>query len=132
MTQPEPVRTALIGYGPGGSVFLAPLIAATDGMEMTAQQRHPGVTVVGSPDDIWRTARDFDLVAVTPPNASHAPLTLAALEAGLPAGIDKPVAATTVAAESLRDAAAERDLMVSVFHNRRWDGACCWPAYSSR
>lgn len=83
MTRSEPVRTALIGYGLGGAVFHAPLIAATDGLELTAvvtadperaaaaQQRYSGVRVLGSPHDVWQAARDLDLVVITTPNASH-------------------------------------------------------------
>ena len=130
----EPASTVLIGYGLGGAVFHAPLIAATHGLALTAvvtsnpqraaaaRERYPGVTVLGSPDQVWRSAADYDLVVITSPNASHVPLALAALEAGLPVVIDKPVAATTAAARQVRDAAAERGLVASVFHNRRWDG----------
>lgn len=134
MSDQEPIRTAVIGYGLAGAVFHAPLIAATDGMELTAvvtsnpgrataaRSRYPGVRVLASPDDVWRAASDFDLVVVASPNASHVPLGLAALDAGLPVVIDKPVAATSGAARSLRNAAAERGLLVSVYQNRRWDG----------
>jgi predicted dehydrogenase len=73
-------------------------------------------------DELWRRSADIDLVVVASPNATHVPIARAALDAGLPVVVDKPVAATVAAATELRDAAAERGLLVSVYHNRRWDG----------
>jgi predicted dehydrogenase len=128
------VRTAIVGYGLAGSVFHAPLIAATDGLQLTtvvtrddaraaaARRQYPEVIVLPTVDDLWRRRRDIDLVVVASPNDSHVPIGLAALDAGLPVLIDKPVAATAAAAGELRDAAAKKDLLVSVYHNRRWDG----------
>lgn len=137
MPAPSPegsIRTALIGYGMAGSVFHAPLIAATDGLELTsvvtadpdrsaaARGRYPGVRVLASVDEVWHDAAGHDLVVVASPNSSHATLALAALEAGLPVVVDKPVAATSADARRIRDAATERGLPATVFHNRRWDG----------
>ena len=130
----NPVRTAIVGYGLAGSIFHAPLIAATDGLALTtvvtsnaaraaaAQQRYRDVAVVSTVDEVWRRRRDIDLVVIASPNDTHVPLARAALDAGLPVVIDKPVAATAAGADELRTAAAERGLLVSVYHNRRWDG----------
>ena len=67
-------------------------------------------------------AADHDLVVVATPNRFHVPLGLAALEAGLPVVIDKPMAPTAEEGRRLEAAAAERDLLLTVFQNRRWDG----------
>ncbi|MGB9378866.1 MAG: Gfo/Idh/MocA family oxidoreductase [Mycobacteriales bacterium] len=134
MSTHDPLRTAVIGYGLGGEAFHAPLIAATPGLALTtvitsneqraaaARSRYPEVRVLPSADDLWGAAAEHDLVVITTANSAHVPLGLAALRAGLPVVIDKPVAATTEAARSLRDLAAERNLLISVYHNRRWDG----------
>ncbi len=133
-TTDRPLRTAVIGYGLAGSVFHAPLIAATDGLALTtvvtgndaraaaARDRYPDVNVVPTVDELWRSRRNIDLVVVASPNSTHVPVGLAVLDAGLPVVIDKPVASTVAAACQLRDAAAKRNLLVSVYHNRRWDG----------
>ncbi len=132
--QRQPLRTAVIGYGLAGSAFHAPLIAATDGLVVTAivtgnadrtaaaRDRYPGVVVLSSADELWRAPELVDLVVIASPNQSHLSLGLSALGAGLPVVIDKPIAATVAAAEQLQRAAAGRGLMLSVFHNRRWDG----------
>jgi scyllo-inositol 2-dehydrogenase (NADP+) len=133
ISRDEPVRTALIGYGHAGSVFHAPIVASTDGMALTsvvtrnaaraaaALDRYPNVRIVPTVEDLLLDPQDIDLVVVASPNNTHLPVGLSVLEAGLPVVIDKPVAASA-AARQLRDAAAAKDLMISVYHNRRWDG----------
>jgi predicted dehydrogenase len=130
----SPIRTAVIGYGLAGSVFHAPLVDATDGLELAAvvtgnperaaaaRERYPRVRVVPAADEIFADSAEIDLVVVATPNASHLPLGLAAIDAGLPVVVDKPVAASSDDARRLRDVAAARGLLASVFHNRRWDG----------
>ncbi|WP_438828775.1 Gfo/Idh/MocA family oxidoreductase [Streptomyces klenkii] len=126
-------RVGLIGYGLAGSVFHAPLIAATDGLvldtvvtgnpdrQRQAAAEHPGVRVVASSDALFERAAELDLVVIASPNKTHVPLARAALEAGLPVVVDKPLAATAAEAEALAGLAEERGLLLSAFQNRRWD-----------
>jgi scyllo-inositol 2-dehydrogenase (NADP+) len=65
---------------------------------------------------------DIGLVVIATPNATHFPLAKAALEAGKHVVIDKPFAVTADEADALIALAAARSRMLSVFHNRRWDG----------
>jgi predicted dehydrogenase len=127
-------RVALLGYGLAGSVFHAPFISTTPGLELSvvvtgdderrAQvlREHPGVTVVGTADEVWERGAELDLAVVATPNSSHVPLGLAALEAGLGVVVDKPFALHAAEGSRLVDAAAERGLMLTAFQNRRWDG----------
>jgi scyllo-inositol 2-dehydrogenase (NADP+) len=127
------VRVAIVGYGLAGSVFHAALVATTPGMsvaaivtaddERRAQARrdHPEARVLDRADAIWADAGAYDLVVVAAPNRAHAPLTLAAIDAGLPVVVDKPMAATPADARAMVDAADRAGLMLTVFHNRRWD-----------
>src|ERR1700694_3638179 len=114
-TSPEraekPLRVAIIGYGLAGAVFHAPLIAATDGMAVSAimtsnperQQRaradFPAATILASAEYIWQNASSYDLVVVASPNRTHVPLGIAAMQAGLPIVIDKPLAPSVAEAE---------------------------------
>ncbi|MEU7634596.1 Gfo/Idh/MocA family oxidoreductase [Streptomyces sp. NPDC039016] len=130
-----PLRVGLIGYGLAGSVFHAPLIAATDGLlldtvstrspERQAQARaeHPQVRTVASPEEVLdrAAAGALDLVVLASPNKTHVPLATAALEAGAAVVVDKPLAATAAEAERLAALADRRGLLLSVFQNRRWD-----------
>ena len=131
---PAPLRVALIGYGVAGSAFHAPFIVTIPDFRLAAivtrsQERrahalrdHPGVSLFESADEIWARPDAFDLVVIAAPNKAHAPLGLAALAAGLPVVIDKPLATTAAEGRTLVDAARERGLMLTVFQNRRWDG----------
>ncbi|WP_327689219.1 Gfo/Idh/MocA family oxidoreductase [Streptomyces tubercidicus] len=128
-----PLRVGLIGYGLAGSVFHAPLIAATDGLRLDlvstsdpqrqaqARAEHPQVRTVDTPQAVLDRAADLDLLVLASPNKTHVPLATAALEAGLPVVVDKPLAATAAEAEKLAALAEDRGLLLSVFQNRRWD-----------
>jgi predicted dehydrogenase len=130
----EPLRTALIGYGLAGSVFHAPLITATEGLTLDtvvtsnpdrqaqARTEHgPHLHLTPTPDTLWPRAHELDLVVIASPNRTHIPLATAALEAGLPVVVDKPLAATAAEARTLAALAETRGLLLSVFQNRRWD-----------
>jgi predicted dehydrogenase len=129
-----PARVALLGYGLAGAVFHAPLIAAVEGLELDAivtrnderraraQREHPEAILLESDDDVWRRAAELDLVVVATPNRTHVPLARAAIEAGLPVVVEKPLAASADEARGLIDQARNRDVMLTVFQNRRWDG----------
>ena len=128
-----PVRVAVLGYGLAGSVFHAPLIAATPGLrvaaivtgspERQARARHdyPDATIYATADDLWRDAAQVDVAVVATPNRSHVALGLAALEAGLHLVVDKPVAPGVSGAERLLAASQRTGKHFTVFQNRRWD-----------
>ncbi|MER6956886.1 Gfo/Idh/MocA family oxidoreductase [Streptomyces sp. NPDC000618] len=128
-----PLRVGLIGYGLAGSVFHAPLIAATEGLTLDtvvtsnperqeqARAEFPDVRAAATPDELLARADELDLVVIASPNKTHVPLATAALKAGLPVVVDKPVAGTAAEARELAALAEERGLLLSVFQNRRWD-----------
>ncbi|WP_051338202.1 Gfo/Idh/MocA family oxidoreductase [Streptomyces flavidovirens] len=128
-----PLRVGLVGYGLAGSVFHAPLIAATEGFTLDtvvtsnperqeqARAEFPGVRLAASPDELWTRADELDLIVIASPNKTHVPIATAALKAGLPVVVDKPVAGTAAEARELAALAEDRGLLLSVFQNRRWD-----------
>jgi predicted dehydrogenase len=127
-------RVGLVGYGLAGEGLHAPLIDATTELELAfvvsssaeraerARDRYPGVEVLPDVEALWQRREQHDLVVVAAPNRAHVPVALAALEAGLPVVVDKPLAATAADGRRLQKAAEARSLMLAVFHNRRWDG----------
>ncbi|AJP02174.1 oxidoreductase [Streptomyces cyaneogriseus subsp. noncyanogenus] len=128
-----PLRVGLVGYGLAGSVFHAPLIAATEGLtldtvvtsnperQQQARAEFGSVRIASGPDELFGRAAALDLVVIASPNKTHVPLAAAALEAGLPVVVDKPIAGTAAEARQLAALAEERGLLLSVFQNRRWD-----------
>jgi scyllo-inositol 2-dehydrogenase (NADP+) len=128
------IRTGLVGYGLGGRVFHAPFLAAdpdlsldvvvTADPERSAQVRseHPGARVVPDLAALLDRADDLDLVVVSTPPTRHADQVRAALEAGLHVVVDKPMTVHAAEARELVALAQQRGVMLTVFHNRRWDG----------
>ena len=127
------LRAAVIGYGLAGSSFHGPLIAASEGFELSmvvtsdptrgerALREHPGTRVVASVDDLWDAAADHDLVVVAAANDAHARLARQAIDRGLPIVVDKPLAPTAAEARAVVEQAERRGVLLTVFHNRRWD-----------
>jgi scyllo-inositol 2-dehydrogenase (NADP+) len=128
------LRVGIIGYGLAGSLFHAPFIATTPGLRVAAivtanagraqqaRRDHPGAAVVDRAERLWDATPSLDLVVVASPNASHVPLALAALAAGLHVVVDKPFAHTPASGRQLVQEARARGRLVVPFHNRRWDG----------
>ena len=94
----------------------------TSGHADEAHSAHPGAEVLASADDLFARAGEHDLVVVAAPNRHHASLALAAIDAGLPVVVDKPLAASIEDGERVAAAARAAGVVASVFHNRRWDG----------
>ena len=127
---PRALRVALAGYGLAGASFHAPLIAAADGLELTAvvtrdpvrRRRlagdHPQAVAVDALED---ALDDVDVVVVASPNRFHVPLAQAAIAAGRHVVVDKPLAVTAAQARQLAQAAQAAGVVLAPFHNRRWD-----------
>ncbi|HEY4024769.1 MAG TPA: Gfo/Idh/MocA family oxidoreductase [Pseudonocardiaceae bacterium] len=126
-------RVGILGYGSGGQRFHAPLIAATPGLDLTlivtanperaehARATYPGADIVPDADTLFDRVEDLDLVVVTTPNRTHAPLALRAIESGTPVVVDKPFAPTVLDAQRVVDAAEAAGVGLTVFQNGRWD-----------
>lgn len=131
---PRAIRTAVVGYGLSGSVFHAPLIEASPsysldviatsnpGRHAAATGRYPAVRTVPDGHAVIRRADSLDLVVLGSPPATHYPLAKAALEAGLDVVVDKPFAVASDQGEELIALARDLGRVLTVFHNRRWDG----------
>ena len=130
------MRVALVGYGLAGETFHAPLLKATDGIELAAvvtsdpdrrrraEAAHPQAVLIPTVAELWTRAVDLGLglAVVATPNSSHVEVALGALRAGLPVVVDKPLAPSAKEGRRLAAEAERLGLILSVFHNRRWDG----------
>lgn len=111
-------------------VFHAPLIHASTDLRLThIVQRHgdqagrsyPQVKVLRSVDALLADD-SVQLVVVATPNTSHFDIARRALEAGKHVVVDKPFTITSNDADVLIEVARSGNRVLSVFHNRRWDG----------
>ena len=125
------VRVGLIGFGLAGQAFHAPVIRGVPGMELAcilerhgsnAKQRYPEVRVARTLDEML-SDKTIGLCVVATPNDSHCSYTKACLEAGRDVVVDKPLTPTMAEAEQLVRLATDRGRMVTVYQDRRWDGA---------
>jgi len=124
-----PIRVGVIGFGFVSKTFHVPLLKATDGYRITAVSSSrpgdvsgvlPDVEVVSDPK-VLAMHPDIDLVVIASPNETHALLAEAAMGAGRNVVVDKPFTITVEEARHLATVAREKDVVLSVFQNRRWD-----------
>lgn len=125
-----PINTALLSYGMSGLVFHAPLLNALSGFnlstivqrrEPTALVRWPRVKIVKQLEEVWNDA-SIELVVINTPNETHYEYTRRTLEAGKHAVVEKPMTVTSREANDLIQLAKEKNKILTVFQNRRWDG----------
>jgi len=125
------VRVGLIGFGLAGQAFHAPMIRGVEGMELAcvlerhgsnSKARYPEVRVARTLDEML-SDKSIGLCVVATPNDSHFSYARACLEAGRDVVVDKPFTPTMADAEQLVRLAAERGRLISVYQDRRWDGA---------
>jgi predicted dehydrogenase len=123
------LNVAIVGYGMAGRTFHAPLIATTPGMLLQTvvssdaekvKRDFPAVKVVS---DLAMALADpaVDLVVIATPDELHARQAHAALDAGKHVVVDKPFALSLEEARGVVQHAADANLFLSVFQNRRWD-----------
>lgn len=132
---PKQSRFGIVGYGGAFNMGRghANWINAVPGLVTTAvcdpdkarlevaQQELPGVEVYTKLEDMLNKAPIDNVVIITPHN-THAPLALKALRAGKGVITEKPFCLNIKEATAMIEAAKEAGVMLTVFHNRRWDG----------
>jgi predicted dehydrogenase len=125
------VRVGLIGFGLAGQAFHAPIIRGVPGMELAcilerrtdnAEKRYPEVRVARTLDEMLDD-KTIGLIAVATPNDTHFSYTKACLEADRDVVVDKPLTPTMKEAEELVSLAEKRGRLMTVYQDRRWDGA---------
>ncbi len=129
------IRCAVIGYGPTFNMgkIHCEQIKATNGLELVAicdadtrrteaaRNDFPEIITYNDLDKMLME-EDFELaVIVTPPN-THSDLALQCLKNGKHVIVEKPMCITTSEATIMIEEAKKRNLMLTVFQNRRFDG----------
>jgi scyllo-inositol 2-dehydrogenase (NADP+) len=125
-----PIKTALLSYGMSGEVFHAPLLHAHPGFEVTtvvqrskdtAKEHYPTCKVVRSVDEAIGDP-SVELIIVNTPNELHFNQASRAILAGKHVVVEKPFTVTVHEANQLIELAKEKNRVLTVFQNRRWDG----------
>jgi predicted dehydrogenase/type 1 glutamine amidotransferase len=130
-----PIRCAMLGYGPSFHMgrLHSQFINATAGMKAVAacdidpartkaaKEDFPAFRTYGHVDKLL-AAPGIDLVVVILPHDIHASMALKCIKAGKHVIIEKPFCLTVQQADAMIRAARKAGVMVTCFHNRRWDG----------
>jgi predicted dehydrogenase len=127
----DAVRFGLVGYGTGGRVFHAPLLACAANVEFVGvvttsgprraelAEQQPGVAAFDSIAEL--AAAGVEAVSISTPVATHAALALEAIALGLAVVVDKPFTSDARSAHTVVAAAQHAGVALSVYQNRRWD-----------
>lgn len=134
LPDPEPVRVAILGYGPLGSVGYLHALAVQEvpGLDLRAfcdyspdrllkcREEFPGCRGYENSRDLARDP-EVDLVIIATPPNSHAELAIQFLREGKHVVCEKPMCLTRREAEAMIQAAEETGRVLSSYQNRRWD-----------
>lgn len=133
-SNPSDIKVGVVGYGgafnmgkqhlkemrkAGMSPFAVCEIA--EDRLAVARDDFPGIETYKSLDDMLKKSDVNLLVHITPHNL-HYPLAMKCVKAGKSVVTEKPFVVTTAEADKLIAAAEKKDVMVSTYHNRHWDG----------
>ena len=128
------IRCGIIGYGGafGMGKYHADRINPIPGLGVTAvcdidparlelaAEELPGIPTFEHVQQMI-DAEVIDLGVVVTPHNTHADLAVALATGGKHVVCEKPMCITVAEASAMIAAARENDVMLSVFHNRRWD-----------
>jgi len=124
------IDCALIGVGLGGKAFHAPFLTTVPGLQFAAvlqrtgndaAEIYPGTKVVRTVEELLAIS-SIQLIAISTPNDTHAPLARACLGAGKNVVLDKPFATTVTEAQELVALAKKTGKFLTVYQERRLDG----------
>lgn len=126
----EVIQTGIASYGLSGQVFHAPFLETNAGFNIKkvwertknlSVQRYPHVEIVRSYEEMLNDS-DIELIIVNTPDTTHYDFCKQALEAGKHVIVEKPFTLNTKEGEELIELARSKNLVLSVYQNRRWDG----------
>lgn len=124
------IKTGLASFGMSTIVFHGPLLKTNSAFEVTKiVERHrqnsrksfPEAEIVKDFKDLCND-NEIELIIVTTPDHLHFPFAKMALESGKHVVVEKPFTQSYEQALELIELAEKKQLILSVFQNRRWDG----------
>lgn len=124
------IKTAIVGYGFSAKTFHLPFIdalpdfavsAISSSQADTVKQDWPDAAHYLTAEEMLRNS-DAQLVIITAPNDVHFSLAKLALENNKHVILEKPFVTKIADGQTLIALAEEKGLVLSVYHNRRWDG----------
>lgn len=127
------INVGLLGFGKSGRVFHAPIFTSVEGFNLSkiftrsddkkelAASFYPDALIVDTVEAIIDDP-NIDLIVIALPNTTHYEMAERALIAGKHVVVEKPFTTNYEEATALINIAKEEDKLLSVYHNRRFDG----------
>lgn len=123
------IQVGIIGYGLSGSTFHAPLLTSIPDYQIhtvvssnpdKVKKDLPHTKVISHVEELLQDD-EIEVVIVTSPNATHYEYAKRAIEFGKHVVVEKPFTVTSEEADTLIRLAREKGVLLTVYHNRRWD-----------
>ncbi|WJE50992.1 oxidoreductase [Bacillus cereus] len=123
------IGVGIVGFGFSSTTFHIPLLQTIDEFDIRAivsskeevvKEALPTVEVVHTIGELVKR-NDIDLVVITSPNTTHFPFVKEAIIHGKHVVVEKPFVVSVEEGEELIRLAKEHNVVVSVYHNRRFD-----------
>ncbi|MCA1029759.1 oxidoreductase [Bacillus timonensis] len=124
------INVGLVGFGLSGKVFHAPFLhthpflhlhSVVERNHEHSKEQYPYVQVVKDYQALLNNV-EIELVVITVPNEYHYTMARDALLANKHVVVEKPFTVTSSEAKELDILAKKQKKVISVYHNRRWDG----------
>ncbi len=133
-TTKKTFKFAVIGFGPAFNMGPCHIdsILENDGFELAAvcdvsqdrqdaaKEMYPQIETFSDTGKMLEAVKP-DLTVIITPHNTHATLALKCLKAGSSVVVEKPMCITTQEVKDMLQAAQDKHVMLSTFHNRRWD-----------
>ncbi len=126
------IHVGIVGYGFAGRSFHAYLVSLAKGLRLTAvATRDPDRRAAAAREwsiDTYETMTEMlqddriQLIILATPHHVHAQQAIEAMEAGKHVVVDKVMCMNATEAKKMISVSKRKKMMLSVFHNRRWDG----------
>lgn len=131
----DSIKCGIIGYGGSfnmgkyhadyinkcGRMTVAAICDIDSDRTEQAKRDFPAVSTYNSVDEMLNK-EDIALAVVVTPHNTHAGISMRVIESGRSVVLEKPMCIATDEADELIEAAENRDVTLTVFHNRRRDG----------
>ncbi len=124
------IHTAIASFGMSGTIFHGPLLKANPHFEVTrilertkslSMELFPEAEIARCYEEILQDPM-IELVIVNTPDHLHYEMVKQALQLGKHVVVEKPFVQSYEQAIELIELAKKKQLLLSVFQNRRWDG----------
>ncbi len=124
------IKTGICSFGMSGKLFHAPFIEAHPGFELSgvverhlsdSREKYPASRLYRSVEQLCADP-EMELIVVNTPAHLHFEQAKLALGSGKHLIVEKPFTITVAQAEELNTLATDKDLFLTVYQNRRYDG----------